>query len=71
MNCVLFTKMDKVFGLKKKNIKKILENGKKYWKSQGILSVQKSGNPGCLPIDFFSDLWSYYIGLKWGFRWNF
>ena len=35
MNCVLFAKMDKVFSLKNKNIKKILENGKKYWKSQG------------------------------------
>ena len=23
----------------------MLENGKKYWKSQGILSVRKSGNP--------------------------
>ena len=45
MNCVLFAKMDQVFSLKKLNIKKILENGKKYWKSQGILSVQKSWNP--------------------------
>ena len=36
MTCVLFAKMDKVFGLKKKkNFKKILENRKKYWKSQG------------------------------------
>ena len=47
MNCVLFAKMDQVFSLKKLSIKKILENGKKYWKSQGILSVRKSGNPAC------------------------
>ena len=45
MNCVLFAEMDQVFSLKIIDIKKILENGKKYWKSQGILSVQKSGNP--------------------------
>ena len=45
MNCVLFAKMDQVFSLKKYNIKKILENGKKYGESQVILSVQKSGNP--------------------------
>ena len=45
MNCVLFAKMDQVFSLKKTEHEKILENGKKYWKSQGILSVQRSGNP--------------------------
>ena len=38
MNCVLFAKMDQVFSLKNKTLKK-------YWKNQGILSVQKSGNP--------------------------
>ena len=38
MNCVLFVKMDQVFSSKTKALKK-------YWKSQGILSVQKSGNP--------------------------
>ena len=37
INCALFAKMDQVFIHKKKNIKK-------YWKSQGILSVQKNGN---------------------------
>ena len=49
MNCILFAKMDQVFSLKKKNIKKILEKWQKILeksgKSQGILSVQKSGNP--------------------------
>ena len=46
MNCALFANMDQIFSLKKKqNIKKYWENGKKYWKSQGILSVRKSGNP--------------------------
>ena len=35
MNCVLFAEMDQVFSLKIIDIKKILENGKKYWKSQG------------------------------------
>ena len=33
------------FSVKKQSLKKILDNGKKYWKSQGILSVWKSGNP--------------------------
>ena len=32
------------FLVKKRIIEKMLENGKKYWKSQGILSVRKSGN---------------------------
>ena len=36
--------MDKVFSLKK--TLKILENGNKYWKSQGSLSIQKSENHG-------------------------
>ena len=45
MNCVLFAKMDQVFSKENKTLKKILENWKKYWKSQGILSVRKSGNP--------------------------
>ena len=44
MNCVLLAKMDKVL-VKKQNTKKILENWKKHWKSQRILSVWKSGNP--------------------------
>ena len=36
------------FSVKKnKTLKKYWKNGKKYWKSQGILSVQKSGNPVC------------------------
>ena len=43
MNCVLFAKMNQVFSFKK--LKKYWENGKKYWKSQGILSVRKSGGP--------------------------
>ena len=37
MNCVLFAKMDQIFILKKQNIKK-------YSKSQGIWSAQKSEN---------------------------
>ena len=45
MNCTFFWQNGLNFQLKKQNIKKILENGKKYWKSQGILSVRKSGNP--------------------------
>ena len=45
MNCVLFAKMDNVFSKIKQNILRQLEKGgKKYWKSQGILSVRKSGN---------------------------
>ena len=44
MNCILFVKMDQVFSKENKTLK-ILENWKKYWKSQGILSVRKSGNP--------------------------
>ena len=45
MNCVLFAKMDQVFSKENKTLKKYLENWKKYWKSQGILSFRKSGNP--------------------------
>ena len=44
MNCVLFAIS---FQFKKKNNKTLKdtgENGEKYWKSQGILSVGKSGN---------------------------
>ena len=41
MNCVLFAKMIK-FSVEKKNIKKVLKMGKKYWKSQGILSIRKT-----------------------------
>ena len=44
MHHVSFAKMDQVFSLKNQNFKNILEDGKKYWKIQGILSVQKSGN---------------------------
>ena len=44
MNCVLFPEMDKVLVYKSKTFKKYWKNGKQYWKSQGILSVQKSGN---------------------------
>ena len=41
MNCVLFAKMDKVFQLKKQNIKENTGKMKrKYWKSRGILSVR-------------------------------
>ena len=45
MNCAAFAKMDQIFSQKNKTSKKYWKNGKKYWKSQGILSVQKSGNP--------------------------
>ena len=41
--------MDQVFS-SKQNFKNIQENGKKYWKSQGILSVQKSGNHGLCSV---------------------
>ena len=47
MNCVLFAKMDKVFKLKKnKTLQKYWKIGKKYWKTQGILSARKSENQG-------------------------
>ena len=51
MNCALFAKMDQVFSKENKTLKntgkleKILE---KSGKSQGILSVRKSGNPVCV-----------------------
>ena len=45
MNSVLFAKMDQVFSLKNKTLKNTGKMEKKYWKSQGILSVRKSGNP--------------------------
>ena len=47
MNCVLFAKMDQVFSKENKTLKKYWKIGEKYWKSQGILSVRKSGNPEC------------------------
>ena len=47
MTCVLFAKMDQIFSQKKQNIKKILENGKKYWKSQGkVEEFCQSGKVG-------------------------
>ena len=45
MNCILFAKMDQVFSKENKTLKKYWKIGEKYWKSQGILSVRKSGNP--------------------------
>ena len=45
MNCVLFAKMDQVFSKENQTLKKYWKIGEKYWKSQGILSVRKSGNP--------------------------
>ena len=41
MKCVLFTKMDRGFSLKKKTLKK-------YWKSQGIFSTQVIISSACL-----------------------
>ena len=37
MNCILFAKIDQVFSLKNRTLKKYRKNGKKYWKSQGIV----------------------------------
>ena len=48
MNCVLCAKMDQVFSKENKTLKKYWKIGKileKSGKSQGILSVRKSGNP--------------------------
>ena len=45
MNCVLFAQMDQVLSKENKTLKKYWKFGQKYWKSQGILSVWKSGNP--------------------------
>ena len=57
MNCVFFVKMDKVFSLKK-TFKNTGKMGKKYWKSQGILSVRKVGTMltriKALPYEFTS-----------------
>ena len=43
MNCVLFAKVGQL--KKTKHLKNTGKMAKKYWKSQGILSVRKSGNP--------------------------
>ena len=48
MNCVLLAKMDQVFSKENKTLKNTGKLEKKYWKSQGILSVRKSGNPDLL-----------------------
>ena len=49
MNSGLFAKMDQVFSKENKTLKKYWKFGKKILeksgKSQGILSVRKSGNP--------------------------
>ena len=48
MNCVLFAKMDQVFSLKK-TIKRILQNGKNNWKSQGkVGEFRQSGKVGTM-----------------------
>ena len=44
-----FAKMHQVFSLKNKLLKNT-GKWKKYWKSQGILSVRKSGNPDCVTV---------------------
>ena len=44
------------FAVKQTNTKKVLENWKKYWKSQGILSVRKSGNPDCIELFSISEI---------------
>ena len=51
MNCVLLAKMDQVFSKENKTLKKYWKIGKTYWKSRGILSVRKSGNPGLVTLD--------------------
>ena len=51
MNCVLFAKMDQVFSLKKQNIKKYRNNGKRYWKSYGkVREFCQSGKVGTLTL---------------------
>ena len=46
MNCAFLVKWIKFSVKKNKTLKKkYWKNGQKYWKSQGILSVRKSGNP--------------------------
>ena len=39
----IIAKMNQVFSLKNKTLKKLLVNGEKYWKSYGNLSVRKVG----------------------------
>ena len=46
MDRVLFGKMDKVFSLKKQNIKKNTGKMEKILEKSGILFVRKSGNRG-------------------------
>ena len=48
MNCVLFAKMDQVFSKENKTLKNTGKLEKNTGKSQGILSVRKSGNPACV-----------------------
>ena len=49
MNCVLFAKMDQVFSLGNRTLKKYWKNGKKYWKSQGkVREFCQSGKVGTL-----------------------
>ena len=65
MNCVLFAKMDQGFSKENKTLKKYLKIGKKYWKSQGILSVRKSGNPVLEMIgDTYFYRWWYQLACN-------
>ena len=51
MNCVLFAKMDQVFSLGNRTLKKYWKNGKKYWKSQGkVREFCQSGKVGTLNV---------------------
>ena len=56
----MFAKMDQVFGKENKTLKKILENWRKILeesgKSQGILSVRKSGNPAFWQVTQYPNL---------------
>ena len=53
MNCVLFAKMDQVFSLGNRTLKKYWKNGKKYWKSQGkVREFCQSGKVGTLYWSF-------------------
>ena len=60
MNCVLFAKMVQVFSKEnktlKKNTGKLEKILKKSGKSQGILSVRKSGNPDVINYERLSFL---------------
>ena len=58
MNCALFVKMDKVFSLKNKTLKKILKNGKKILEKSGNFVSPEKWEPCLSTMNKLRIMWS-------------